>query len=126
VGQALPQRDRDGQQQLGQVPAHILVQRQHAVALQQQQACGGELLARGRDVEDGAGADRDVMLDHRAAGGGMCHQRAAPVDADRVARAAVGHIRRDQASELSRVHQPHSNGTPLPAPGWAAGPAPSR
>ena len=117
VGQALPQRDRDGQRQLGQVPAHVLVQRQHAVALQQQQAGGGELLARGRDVEDGAGSDRDVMLDHRAAGGRLCHQRAIAVDADRVSRATVDHVRRDQASELSFVHRRHSSGPSGPAPG---------
>jgi len=106
---------------------HVLIQRQQAVALQQEQACGGDLLARRRDVEDRAGADRDVVLDHRAAGGGVCHQRAVPVDTGRVARAAVGHVRRDQVSELCRVHRRHSSGMPSPAPGWAqVHPAPGR
>ena len=126
VGQALPQRDRDGQQQFGQVPVHVLIQRQHAVALQQEQACGGDLLARRRDVEDRAGADRDVVSitaqpaarvpparrpgRHRPRGPGRRRSRAAR-----------------SGQRALRVHRRHSSGMPSPAPGWAhVRPAPGR
>ena len=62
-------------------------------------------------AEGGPAAPRRALV--TGAGGGMCHQRAIPVDTHRMTRAAVGRIRRDQISEVSRVHR----GTLVAPPG---------
>ena len=105
VRQALAQRDRCAQPQSGQVSPDVIVQRQHSVGLQQHQARRGELLAGRGDVEHGAGPDRDVVLDHRAARGGLRDQRAVPVHPGRVTRAARRRERRDEAGQLPRIHR---------------------
>ncbi|EEF93638.1 hypothetical protein CATMIT_01731, partial [Catenibacterium mitsuokai DSM 15897] len=48
--------------QLGHVLAHVVVERELAVAFQQQHRGGGELLGGRADVEHGVGADRHAQF----------------------------------------------------------------
>ncbi len=94
--------------QLGHVAAHAVVEGQPAVAGEQQQCEGGELLGRRGDVEHGVGVDAHAPLDVGEAIAGGMHELAAANDANGAARlhAALEPFKHGVGAGAALLHVP--------------------